>query len=43
MDIYALGLDNPDTRFGTRDDVRNWLLGIIMCSSAVSFLSCEFV
>ncbi|KJA14752.1 hypothetical protein HYPSUDRAFT_417228 [Hypholoma sublateritium FD-334 SS-4] len=39
MDIYALGLDDPDTRFGTSDDIRNWLLRLIMISAAVSFAS----
>jgi len=39
MDIYALGLDDPDTRFGTSADIRNWLLRLIILSAAVSFLS----
>ncbi len=41
MDIYALGLDDPDTRFGTSDDIRNWLLRLIIYSAAMSFASCE--
>lgn len=41
MDIYALGLDDPGTRFGTSDDIRNWLLRLIIVSAAVSFVSCE--
>ncbi|KAF8178956.1 hypothetical protein BJ912DRAFT_649122 [Pholiota molesta] len=39
MDIYALVLDNPESRFGTKNDIRNTLLHLIIIFTSVSTLS----
>ncbi|KAF9471975.1 hypothetical protein BDN70DRAFT_887515 [Pholiota conissans] len=39
MDIYALVLDNPESRFGTKDDIRNTLLHFIIILASVSTIS----